>query len=68
MLPSFYSIRVNPRVATVDRPQPPNARSIKAVATHNGDIAISDVRGQIRFDTHNGAVSLKRLGAHIRAE
>jgi hypothetical protein len=33
--------------------------------THNGGIAISDVRGQIRFDGNNGGVHLKRLAGDV---
>ncbi|HTX38370.1 MAG TPA: DUF4097 family beta strand repeat-containing protein [Bryobacteraceae bacterium] len=39
-----------------------------SVTTHNGEVAISDVRGQIRFDAHNGAVSLKRLAGDVGGE
>ena len=39
-----------------------------SVTTHNGEVAISDVRGQIRFDVHNGAVSLKRLAGDVGGE
>jgi DUF4097 and DUF4098 domain-containing protein YvlB len=33
--------------------------------THNGGIAISDVRGQIRFDGNNGGVHLKRVAGDV---
>ena len=36
-----------------------------SVKTHNGGVAISDVRGQIRFDTYNGGVHLKRLAGDV---
>lgn len=36
-----------------------------SVTTHNGEVAISDVRGQIHFDAHNGAVSLKRVAGEV---
>lgn len=35
---------------------------------HNGGIAISDVRGNIRFDTMNGGVSLKRLAGNVEGK
>ncbi len=39
-----------------------------SVTTHNGEVAISDVRGQIRFDARNGAVSLKRVAGDVGGE
>jgi DUF4097 and DUF4098 domain-containing protein YvlB len=33
--------------------------------THNGAIAISDVRGNLRFDVNNGAVRLKRVAGDV---
>ena len=36
-----------------------------SLKTHNGAVAISDVRGQIRFEAHNGAVHLKRLAGDV---
>jgi len=35
---------------------------------HNGGISISDVRGNIQFDTMNGGVSLKRLGGNVEGK
>jgi len=37
-----------------------------SLRAHNGGIAISDVRGQIDFDTVNGGVSLTRLAGNVR--
>jgi len=39
--------------------------SLKA---HNGGIGVSDVRGQIEFNTTNGGVSLKRLAGVVKGE
>ena len=39
-----------------------------SVSTHNGGVAISDVRGQIRFDVHNGGVNLRRLAGDVGGE
>lgn len=39
--------------------------SLKA---HNGGIGVSDVRGQIEFNTTNGGVSLKRLAGSVKGE
>lgn len=39
--------------------------SLKA---HNGGISISDVRGNIDFDTMNGGVSLHRLGGNVEGK
>ncbi len=39
--------------------------SLKA---HNGGIGVSDVRGQIEFNTTNGGVSLKRLAGAVKGE
>jgi DUF4097 and DUF4098 domain-containing protein YvlB len=33
--------------------------------SHNGGIAISDVRGQIHFDVNNGGVHLKRVAGDV---
>ena len=35
------------------------------IASHNGEVAISDVRGQIGFDAHNGAVHLNRISGDV---
>jgi hypothetical protein len=35
------------------------------VKTHNGGVAISDVRGQIRFESHNGGVNLARVAGDV---
>jgi hypothetical protein len=35
------------------------------VKTHNGAIAISDVRGNLHFDVNNGAVRLKRVAGDV---
>lgn len=35
------------------------------VKTHNGAIALSDVRGNLRFDVNNGAVRLKRVAGDV---
>jgi DUF4097 and DUF4098 domain-containing protein YvlB len=35
---------------------------------HNGGISISDVRGNIQFDTMNGGVSLTRLGGNVEGK
>src|SRR5580658_4451389 len=35
------------------------------VKTHNGAIAISDIRGNLRFDVNNGAVRLKRVAGDV---
>lgn len=35
---------------------------------HNGGISISDVRGQIRFDTQNGGVHLKRVAGDVSGQ
>lgn len=42
----------------------PQSTDVTAKA-HNGGIAISDVRGQIRFDTQNGGVRLKRVAGDV---
>ncbi len=39
--------------------------SLKA---HNGGIGVSDVRGQIEFDTMNGGVSLRRLAGDVKGQ
>lgn len=36
-----------------------------SLRTHNGGIAISDVRGRISFEAQNGGVALKRLGGNV---
>jgi DUF4097 and DUF4098 domain-containing protein YvlB len=35
------------------------------VKTHNGAVAISDVRGNLHFDVNNGAVRLKRVAGDV---
>lgn len=39
-----------------------------SLRTHNGGIAVSDVRGQISFEAQNGGVSLKRVGGNVKGE
>src|SRR5215468_9470431 len=39
--------------------------SLKA---HNGGIGVSDVRGQIEFNTMNGGVSLRRLAGNVKGQ
>jgi DUF4097 and DUF4098 domain-containing protein YvlB len=38
------------------------------IKAHNGGIAISDVRGQLRFDTQNGGVHLKRVAGDVSGQ
>jgi Putative adhesin len=39
--------------------------SLKA---HNGGIGVSDVRGQIEFNTMNGGISLRRLAGNVKGQ
>jgi hypothetical protein len=39
-----------------------------SLRAHNGGIGVSDVRGQIEFNTTNGGVSLKRLAGAVKGE
>ena len=39
-----------------------------ALKAHNGGINISDVRGNINFDTMNGGVTLKRLAGNVEGK
>ena len=39
-----------------------------ALKAHNGGISISDVRGNIQFDTMNGGVSLNRLAGNVEGK
>lgn len=39
-----------------------------ALKAHNGGITISDVRGNINFDTMNGGVTLKRLAGNVEGK
>jgi DUF4097 and DUF4098 domain-containing protein YvlB len=36
-----------------------------SIKSHNGGVAIADVRGQIRFEAHNGGVHLKRVAGDV---
>ena len=38
-----------------------------SVTTHNGGITVSDVRGQMHFEAHNGDVHLNRLAGDVGA-
>jgi DUF4097 and DUF4098 domain-containing protein YvlB len=40
-------------------------RTDLSLTAHNGGIAISDVQGQLDFNTSNGGVSLKRVGGTV---
>jgi len=37
-----------------------------SLKTHNGGIAVADVKGQINFTAHNGGVSLSRLAGTVK--
>src|SRR5262249_25518446 len=37
------------------------------VDAHNGAVSISDIRGQMEVETHNGGLRLTRVGGDIRA-
>jgi len=39
-----------------------------ALKAHNGGISISDIRGNIQFDTMNGGVSLNRLAGNVEGK
>lgn len=39
-----------------------------SLRTHNGGIALSDVRGRISFEAQNGGVALKSLGGNVTGE
>jgi hypothetical protein len=39
-----------------------------SVTAHNGGVSITDIRGNVQFDTVNGGVSLKRLAGTVHGE
>jgi Putative adhesin len=39
-----------------------------SLRAHNGGIGVSDVRGQIEFNTMNGGVSLRRLAGNVKGQ
>lgn len=43
-------------------------RTALDLKAHNGGITISDVEGEIQFDTQNGGVTLQRLGGDVKGK